>query len=121
MSGDISGNFSLLAGWADFGKDFGKCGPPPRDALLAYCREMRPFESHTEEYKEKRAVAAFNAAQPMLQEYKRLKPNAEAAVCHVASCIVPRQVRCMHAIRMPPHHTLTSLVFGLLRADDGAW
>ena len=29
MPGDISGNFSLLAGWADFGKYFGKCAPDP--------------------------------------------------------------------------------------------
>ena len=47
----------------------------------------------TPEYREQRAVAAFNASMSMLQEYKRLKPNAEAAVCHVAACLIPRQVR----------------------------
>lgn len=63
------------------------------DAFLRYVHELRPFEDDSEAYKEKRAVAAFNAAGPMLREYKRLHPNAQSACCHVALCIVPRQVR----------------------------
>ena len=62
------------------------------DALFGYVYEMRAFERDGDDYKEQRAVACFNAAGPMTKEYKRLKPNAEAAVCHVAQCIVPRQV-----------------------------
>lgn len=63
------------------------------DALLGYCYEMRPFEENTQTYKDKRAVAAFNKAGPMTQEYKRLKPNAEAAVCHATTCVIPRQMQ----------------------------
>lgn len=63
------------------------------DAFLRYVHELRPFEVDSEAYKEQRAVAAFNAAGPMLREYKRLHPNAQSACCHVALCIVPRQVR----------------------------
>ena len=72
------------------------------DALLGYVHELRPFERDDRSYREARAVAAFNAAAPMSREYKRLKPNAVSATCHVAMCVVPRQVMCAHATTHPP-------------------
>ena len=89
------------------------------DALLAYVHELRPFESDTESYREARAVAAFNAAAPMVAEYRRLAPNAVAAVCHVALCIVPRQVRA--ACTMPEPILAATYRSLPVRADDATW
>ena len=66
--------------------------PKSWDAFLRYVHEMRPFERDDQPYRDARAVAAFNAAGPVTREFKRLKPSAQSAICHVALCVVPRQV-----------------------------
>lgn len=74
------------------------------DTFLTYVHELRPFEGDSDAYKEKRAVAAFNAAGPMVKEYKRLNPDAKSACPHVALCIVPQQVsRRVRLPTSPPH------------------
>ncbi|KAL1510782.1 hypothetical protein AB1Y20_007068 [Prymnesium parvum] len=53
---------------------------------------MRPFERDDTDYREERAVEAFNAAGLVMAEYKRLNPQAVSACPHVALCVVPRQM-----------------------------
>ena len=81
------------------------------DALFGWLHELRPFEANDETYCEQRAVAAFNKAGPMVAEYKYLHPDAQSATCHVALCVVPRQVRlvtrCCHLFTHSLTHSLT--------------
>ena len=72
------------------------------DALLGYIYELRPFELDTAEYCEQRAVAAFNAAGPMVKWYKKLDPSAQSTTCHVAQCVVPRQVQLTQTLPSSP-------------------
>ncbi|KAL1507388.1 hypothetical protein AB1Y20_008230 [Prymnesium parvum] len=53
---------------------------------------MRPFERDDTDYREERAVEAFNAAGLVMAEYKRLNPQAVSACPHVALCVVAGQM-----------------------------
>ena len=58
--------------------------------MLAHA--TRQFERDDDEYRKTRGVEAFNAAGDVMQEYKRLDPDAQTAVPHVGLCVVPRQM-----------------------------
>lgn len=62
------------------------------DKFRTLCYAMRPFEADDSEYRKVRAVEAFNAAADVMEEYKRLNPQAVSACPHVALCVVPRQM-----------------------------
>lgn len=62
------------------------------DCFRALCFAMRPFTSDTAQYREQRAVEAFNAAALVMREHKRLNPQSISACPHVALCVVPRQM-----------------------------
>lgn len=62
------------------------------DHFRQLCFAMRTFERDDMDYREQRAVEAFNAAALTMGEYKRLHPDAMSACPHVALCVVPRQM-----------------------------
>lgn len=62
------------------------------DKFRALCYSMRPFDADDKDYRQLRAIEAFNAAAQVMEEYKRLNPQALSACPHVALCVVPRQM-----------------------------
>lgn len=62
------------------------------DHFMSLAYAMRPFTADDRDYREARAVEAFNAASGVMGSYKQLYPTSQSACPHVALVVVTRQM-----------------------------